>query len=764
MSHLESLNPAQREAVTRLEGPLLILAGPGSGKTRVITHRIAELLERGVAGSRILALTFTNKAADEMRRRVDQLQPGHGVWIGTFHRFCARLLRLHASLVGLSENFTILNSGDSRKALQRALDSLDNPPTMFALDQVATAISHAKSFGLTHEQFEPREGHPLGAIVAAAYPRYQQQLAVANAVDFDDLLLHTATILRENPELRRGLDQCYRYVMVDEYQDTNIVQYCLVRLLSEDHPNLAVTGDPDQSIYGWRGANVENILRFEQDYVGAHVVRLEQNYRSTPEILEVADELIAHNRRRKPKRLVATRDSGAAVRLTKFRTQKEEAEEIANEIAAGMREGCSGKEFAVFYRTNALSRSVERALRARGIPYQIVRGVAFYQRKEIKDLLAYLQVINNPHNDVALLRIINTPPRGIGRKTIDQLNREALQRGESLLATARSPSFRKTLARRSSRALENLVGIVERLSERATAPVEEILGRVLDETGYQDLLEAAEQEGEDERAGNVREMLNDAREFDEQLEEGPYLEPYLEQASLINDVDDWNTVAERVTLMTLHAAKGLEFPAVFIVGCEQGLLPHKRSRESPEQLEEERRLLFVGITRAQRSLHLTHVGYRAQRGGLHPAIPSEFLMELPGGVMDVRDLSDPLYDAYATDTFADRSSKPRREMRATSSTTTANLSLTTAASMLDGNAAVSGGGLSAAGEESSVKTNPDEFEQGMLVRHPEYGLGQIVSLSGSGAKRSAAIRFFTQKTEKKFLLAFSSLQPVRSQA
>ena len=435
---LQNLTAAQCEAVLHHDGPLLILAGPGSGKTRVITHRIARMLSNGVPGQQILALTFTNKAAEEMRLRVQRLAPGGQVWIGTFHRFCARLLRKYAPYVGLAENYTIYDTGDSAQALRRAMAQLQIDASFASPEAIARAISWAKNNLITPDRYHPKSGNPLGSVIQKIYPAYQAKLAGSNAVDFDDLLLHVATLLRENPEVRAALDERYRYILVDEYQDTNLAQYAIARALSIDHPNLAVTGDPDQSIYGWRGANLSNILDFEKDFPEVRVVRLERNYRSTKRIVRVADELISHNLRRKKKALFTENEAGEPVRMVTYRTHKDEAEgiagEIAGEIAAGRRRA---RDFAIFYRTNALSRSFELALREAGVPYQMVNGVEFFQRKEIKDVLAYLQLVNNPHDEVALLRVINTPTRGIGKTTIERLSQHAGQHRMTLLDAAR---------------------------------------------------------------------------------------------------------------------------------------------------------------------------------------------------------------------------------------------------------------------------------------------------------------------------------------
>ena len=739
-----SLNPAQLEAVRHVEGPLLILAGPGSGKTRVVTHRIAHLLEQDIDPWQILALTFTNKAADEMRQRVAQLAPGQPVWMGTFHRFCARLLRRHAELVGLESNYSIYDTDDSRKLLVATLNDEDIDLSHYTPDQVARGISWAKNELISPEQYEPRHGSPLGAIVARVYPKYEQRLRAANAVDFDNLLFHVAVLLKESAELRAGLDARFRYILVDEYQDTNLAQYAIVRALSIDHPNLAVTGDPDQSIYGWRGANLNNILDFEQDFPQVRVVRLEHNYRSTKNILRVADQLIAHNKRRKQKRLFTDNAEGAKVRLVQYPSQRDEADHIAALIAQQVDRGQRRpRDFAIFYRTNALSRSLEHALRDRGIPYQIVAGFAFYQRAEIKDLIAYLHLINNPRDDVAFLRIINTPTRGIGKKTVERIEAHARRKGMSLLDAARESGLIDDLKKRSAVSVAKFVALYDRLCLNADRPVREVLDKVIEETGYRDQYLYSEAEEDEQRVANIDELLAAAHEFDQQHGDEGGLEQYLEQAALVNDVDDWEGTSDMVTLMTLHAAKGLEFPVVFIVAVEEGQLPHERSRDDPERYEEERRLLFVGITRAQYELQLSYAAYRFRRGAPWPAVASSFLMELPHDALETTETraAAPVWndDEFLQDAPTAPAAAPAVAAK-----------IMTAAEMLRGSTAV------------ASRADPAVFQDGMLVMHPSYGTGTIVSVSGNSAKRTATVRFFDSNEEKKFRLAFSSLQPVQA--
>lgn len=783
---LDALTDAQRAAVCHIDGPLLILAGPGSGKTRVVTHRVAWMLASGIHARQILALTFTNKAADEMRGRLERLAPRQAVWMGTFHRFCARMLRSHAELVGLRENFSIYDTDDSRKILQIALDEEGIDLTHTSPDAVAQAISWAKNNLVTADRYEPRRGNAIGGIVEKVYPTYQKLLLRASAVDFDDLLVHVAILLKENPEVRRQLDERYRYIMVDEYQDTNLAQYTIVRALSIDHPNLAVTGDPDQSIYGWRGANLSNILEFEKDYPSVKVVRLEQNYRSTKSILHIADQLIRHNIRRKEKDLFTDNPQGNRVRLATFPTQRDEAETIAEEIAHEVRTGKRRpRDFAIFYRTNALSRQIEHALREQVIPYQIVNGLEFYQRKEIKDVLSYLQLINNPRSDAALLRVINTPTRGIGKSTISKIQDLARDRAIPLLDAARMAGTITGLAKKSAVAVAKFVAMIDLIGTKATAAVEELVGYVLTETGYREVLENSEAEEDHERLANLEELLTAASEFDLRNPGGAGLEQFLEDSSLVADTDAFESESDKVTMMTLHAAKGLEFPAVYIVACEEGLLPHERSRRDEEKLEEERRLLFVGITRAMQDLTLCWAQYRMFRGQQSPTVASSFLMELPrhemetvGGNLgrgsvpryiswddesqlppDDDDLEFPpreklSHDDAMIDPPLDEeiSQLDPEELRVQQEKRSRTFSsgIVTAADLLAGKTSPGG------------TISPYAFKHGMMVDHPEYGPGQIVALSGNGAKRVANVRFLASGEEKKFVIVHSKLTPAHS--
>jgi len=757
---LEGLTDAQREAVLHVDGPLLILAGPGSGKTRVVTHRIAFLLHSGVPGQQVLGLTFTNKAAEEMRGRVERLT-GHGsVWMGTYHRFCARLLRQHAPLVGLQENYTIYDEQDSTRLLKQVLARLHVDPLQFSPETIASAISWAKNRLISAEEYEPRPGHLLGAVVKQVYPAYQAELSRANAADFDDLLLHVVALLRDNPEVRRDLDERFRFVLVDEYQDTNFAQYAIARALSIDHPNLAATGDPDQSIYGWRGANLNNILEFERDFPGVRVVRLERNYRSTKRILRVAAELIAHNVKRKPKDLYTENAEGAQVRLVTYATHRQEAEEIAGRIAAQVRAGRRRpRDFAVFYRVNALSRAFEMALRSQRVPYQLVSGVEFFKRKEVRDVLAYLRLLNNPRDDLALARAINAPARGIGKITLQRLAEHAVRRGIGLLEAARDCRSIESLGRRAAGAILPFVDLVDRLAEVADRPAEEVVGFVLCESGYRKQLEQSEAEEDQERLANLEELLTAAREFDDRTAGEGRIEQFLEEASLAGETDDWEDQQDRVTLMTLHASKGLEFPVVFLVAVEEGLLPHERSRDQPDQLEEERRLAFVGITRAREELEISRAFYRDFRGQGRMTVPSQFLMELPRGEMEVREYDpdeDPDEEAGGQEGWDGEAGMRARPEQARGpgraparAARTSGFQLLTAADLANGG--------------SNGPVSPEVFCQGMAILHPELGIGRIVAVGGSGVSRSATVDFPGSPPRREvFVLAQSPLRPLPS--
>lgn len=755
---LAGLNPAQREAVEHVDGPMLILAGPGSGKTRVVTHRIAHLIAQGVPAWQILALTFTNKAAAEMRQRVERLAPGQRVWVSTFHRFGAKMLRKYADRVGLDPNYTIYDSRDSRQTLKRVVESLKIPTMGYTPDRIAGAISTAKNRLIGPEEYQPKQASPLSQIVAAVYPAYQQRLLASSAVDFDDLLLHIARLLHDDQELRAQLDERFRYVMVDEYQDTNRAQYVLLRALNVDQPNLAATGDPDQSIYGWRGADLNNILEFESDYPSVKVVRLEQNYRSTPAILSIADTLISYNKKRKPKSLFTENPDGPPVKLVTYADGKDEAQGVVAAIKEAVRSGRRRySDFAVFYRVNALSRTIERVFRQQQIPFQMVRGQEFYQRKEIKDVLAYCQLMNNPKDDLAFERTVNSPPRGIGAKTIERLADYAYRHGLSLLDAAREAPQVDGLSKRAATMVGKFVEIVSKLDAYIAGPAEEAVGAVIEHSGYKKHLELGETEEDLNRLANIEELLTDARQFDEQIEREDgaesNLEAYLERTWLVNETDGWDDDTDKVTLMTLHAAKGLEFPVVFLLAVEDGILPHERSAQDPTQLEEERRLAFVGITRAEQELQISHALRRDYRGQRRIAIPSSFLMELPTDQMEAEQNAPTDEFGLAPDELiGDWGDAPAEEVYNEEPKPTETTQASQPPAMTTGAAMLGSASLAA------PRVSPDAFKVGMEVEHPELGIGKVLTLSGNGKGRRAAV-VFPVHGEKRFVLAFSPLRP-----
>lgn len=749
---LDSLTAAQREAVLHVDGPLMVLAGPGSGKTRVVTYRIANLLRQGIPAHHILALTFTNKAANEMRFRLQQLAPNSHIFAGTFHRFCAKLLRQYAGLAGLRENFSIFDVGDCKRLLKNVIGENKVELNHYSVDEIQRAISSAKQDLIHYEQFDPRRWKPIDAIVAKLYPLYQRSLLASNAVDFDDLLFHIAILLRESDTIRGTLDERFQYISVDEYQDTNSAQYEIIRAISQDYQHLAVTGDPDQSIYGWRGANLNNILDFEKNYPDVRIVKLEQNYRSTKNILRVADQLIAHNLQRKPKALFTENEEGRRVRLVIFPTQKDEAQAIAERIGTEVRNGKHPRDFAILYRINALSRSIEHALRRQVIPYQIVNGYEFYQRKEVKDLLAYLQILVNPRNEIALERIINVPGRKIGKATFSKIRDHARRYGLSILDAAHEARLNENLSKQAGSKVLKFVDLYDRLSAVVHEPVEAILGHVLSETGYREMFDVTTTPEDEDRIANIDELLNAAREYDDDNPDGS-LEGFLEQTSLVNDIDAWEGEDDRVTLMTLHAAKGLEFPYVFMIGLEDGVLPHSRRNEDPKEIEEERRLMFVGITRAEKELQLSYAAKRLRQGTMSMACASRFLMELPRGEMEI--VEPPSRQQYAEyrDHEFDEPSYPVNDVEEETPRDVeqrAPARIMTAAQMLNG------------GNAKPAQVPLDQFKLGILVSHPEYGTGKIIALGGDGKKRMATIDFFEHGQEK-IMLAYAQLIPIVSQ-
>jgi DNA helicase-2/ATP-dependent DNA helicase PcrA len=635
-SSLEGLNPAQSEAVQHNEGPILVLAGAGSGKTRVLTSRIARLIEdRGVRPDEILAVTFTNKAAGEMRDRVARLLGTNptGMWIGTFHAIGARVLRTHAHLAGRTPTFTIYDEDDTLQLLKRVMEQAGVSPKDRAPKAVLAFISDAKNALVEPEEYASLARDSFARDVAEVFTRLEPEMRRNNAVSFDDLLVLPVNILRHNADVLAKLRSRFRYLLVDEYQDTNRAQYQLVKMLGGEHANVMVVGDDDQSIYGWRGADIRNILDFEKDFPSAHVVRLEENYRSTPRILELANVVISANKERRGKTLRATRPDGERVSLVTAADERDEAEMVAGEVLARRAKGrLRLRDAAVLYRTNAQSRVLEDAMRKHSIPYRLVGAVRFYDRKEIRDLMAYLKLVANPRDDEAFRRAIAVPRRGLGDTTIEMLSGAARAAGIPLLEAATRADITAGLRPAAREALADFATLMERSRELARdAAVDEILRHLIDAIGYDQYLRAEGPKGE-ERLENVRELVAGAAETvaDEGGEVGlSPLDHFLQQATLVAGVDALDPDADAITMMTLHNAKGLEFPLVFITGLEDGLFPLARAYDDPSMLEEERRLFYVGITRAEESLILSYALQRRRNGELLPGKASLFLSEIP---------------------------------------------------------------------------------------------------------------------------------------
>ncbi|MCL6450818.1 MAG: UvrD-helicase domain-containing protein [Acetobacteraceae bacterium] len=630
-SHLNDLNPQQLEAVTYPGGPLLILAGAGSGKTRVLAHRIACLLEGGVEPHRVLAITFTNKAAQEMKGRVERLL-GRGVaaglWMGTFHAVCARILRREAGWTGLGANFSILDEDDQAAVVKECVEGLGLDPEAYSPAWVVPAISRAKDELLGPEDLAARARDLRGRNLARVFARYQERLRAANSVDFGDLISLTVRLLESVPERREVYSQQFQHILVDEYQDTNHAQYRLVSLLASTHQNLMVVGDDDQSIYRWRGADIRNILEFERDFPRARVVRLEENYRSRQAILDAANQVISRNRMRKGKTLFTRRGYGERPALYQARDGRDEAAFVASEVERLLGEGFALGDCAVLYRTHAQSRVLEEVLMERRLPYVLVGGVRFYERREVKDVLAYLRLISNPADDLAFRRALGAPRRGVGPGTLARLESAAAGRGLSLLeAASRAREF--GLGGRAA-ALEAFAGLVKRLAEGRDRPVREQLEAVLEGSGYLSSLEEGDGPDALSRLENLKELLSVAEEYD-RSGEGGGLEGFLAEAALMSEADAYRGGADALALMTFHSAKGLEFKVVFMVGLEEGLFPHQRSLDEDDALEEERRLCYVGMTRAAEALYLSFAAFRMTRGQYRQSVPSRFLSEIGPG-------------------------------------------------------------------------------------------------------------------------------------
>jgi DNA helicase-2/ATP-dependent DNA helicase PcrA len=657
--YLADLNPAQREAVLATEGPVLVVAGAGSGKTRVLTYRIAHLVAAvGVKPQEILAITFTNKAAGEMRERLESVvgAMARTMWVMTFHAACGRILRREAPRLGYRSNFTIYDQADQVRLVKQCLEELDRDPKRFVPRGIHAQISNAKNQLISPEEYKNRVASFYDQTVAEVYELYQRRLLNANAADFDDLLMLTVEVLDRFPEARKKWQKAFRYVLVDEYQDTNHAQYRLLQLLAGEHKNVFAVGDPDQSIYAFRGADIRNIMEFERDFGGAKQIALEQNYRSTNAILRAANAVITENRERKPKNLWSELGEGDPVRVIEVEDEHAEARFVAAEIAGLVDEGFAGSEIAIFYRTNAQSRVLEDVLVRQDIPYQVIGGPKFYERAEIKDAIAYLQVIDNPSDAISLTRIANRPRRGIGDASLARLQTYADAHGVSLWEALEHPE-EAGCGGAPLKAIDKFRTLMQSsMSGALELSVPELLERVLEQSGYLEALEAERTIEAQGRIENLEELIGVAREYKENAE-SPTLSEFLQQISLFSDQDAIEDERSLVTLMTLHNAKGLEFRVVFLIGMEEGVFPHSRSIEE-QGLEEERRLCYVGLTRAQERLVLTHAAARSLWGSRGYNMPSRFLDELPQEEIERDRLRPSSWTGYGAPTVTVRRDVP----------------------------------------------------------------------------------------------------------
>ncbi|HJC73767.1 MAG TPA: DNA helicase PcrA [Candidatus Mediterraneibacter faecavium] len=753
MSIYDTLNEPQREAVLHTDGPLLILAGAGSGKTRVLTHRIAYLIEElGVNPWNILAITFTNKAAGEMRQRVDDLV-GFGsesIWVSTFHSMCVRILRRFIDRLGYDSRFTIYDTDDQKTLMKAVCKKVDIDTKQFKERMLLSVISSAKNEMILPEEFELNAGGDFVQLkIAKVYREYEAQLKANNALDFDDLLVRTVQLLQTQPDVRENYQERFRYIMVDEYQDTNTVQFKLVSLLAGKYRNLCVVGDDDQSIYKFRGANIRNILDFEKEYPDARVIKLEQNYRSTGNILNAANGVISNNKGRKDKTLWTANGEGEKIGLRQFDTAYDEAEFIAEDIKKEVQDGASYNDNAVLYRTNAQSRLLEEKFIAMNIPYKIVGGINFYARREIKDILAYLKTIDNGQDDLAVRRIINVPKRGIGLTTINRIQEAADERGisfyEALLAPEMIPG-----AGRSAAKLDSFAALIEYFKGQAEKEsLTDLLNEILDMTGYAQNLEADDEIDAESRLQNIEELVNKAAAYEEDCadrDEKATLSGFLEEVALVADIDSLEEDQDYVVLMTLHSAKGLEFPHVYLAGMEDGLFPSYMTimGDDPEELEEERRLCYVGITRAEQKLTLTCARKRMVRGETQYNRISRFVGEIPPELLDTGSRKR----TYSLEDDGTDSSTAGNSLFSNGKTASSGSSAwgKSHASKKPYTALTKGSQLTAQKSDSLA------YGVGDRVRHVKFGEGTVLDIKEGGRDFEVTVEFDTAGVRKMFAM------------
>jgi len=738
---LSGLNPVQREAALHKDGPLMIIAGAGSGKTRVIIHRMAHLIRgHGVDPSDILAVTFTNKAAEEMRNRVEKLLGASArIWVSTFHSLGSQLLRRHIDVFGYTSSFSIFDESDQTSLLKKVIKSQGYDPKIMTPKQLKGWVSWVKRNALTLDDLE-KSDDTAARKQLPLLREYQERLREANAVDFGDLLLLTHHLFARHPEILESYRERWKYVMIDEYQDTNRVQYLLSHQLAGPSANICVVGDEDQSIYGWRGADIKNILSFEKDFPNARVILLEQNYRSTSNIIEASSELINSNTERKPKRLWTENPPGNSIKLYEAMDEREEASYVVEEVLREKGMGRSLRDMAVFYRTHAQSRVFEDILRKREVPYTVYGGTRFYDRKEIKDLLAYLRFLANPADEVNLFRIVNVPPRGIGAKTLAKLEEIKNAEGLDWMQALKRASEGLEISPKSRAGLKRFYDLAQSFSEILSGPPSPVVNKVIEESGYKKMLEDEGGPEARSRLENLEELINAAAEYELEAEE-PSLAGFLEKVSLESDIDRFDPEAGSLILMTLHSAKGLEFPVVFMVGLEDGVFPHimaimEEDDKKSSRLEEERRLCYVGITRAMEQLYMTHAKSRILRGQRQISEPSQFLHEIPSSYFDKVRKGGALSAPKPTRKKQEKKKKPKR---------------------------VDYGDSELVYEDeqaSGTYEHPDGFtlHPGDAIYHRSYGEGVIKRFEESGERLKIVVKF-GPKT-KKFLARYAPLEPV----
>ena len=759
MSIYDKLNEPQREAVYHTDGPLLILAGAGSGKTRVLTHRIAYLIgERGVNPWNILAITFTNKAAEEMRQRVDNLV-GFGaesVWVSTFHSACVRILRRFIDRLGYENHFTIYDTDDQKTLIKEVCRKVDVDTKVFKERSLLSAISSAKNEMILPDEFELNAGGDFAKMkIAKVYREYETQMRANNALDFDDLLVKTVQLLQTQPDVLESYQERFRYIMVDEYQDTNTVQFQLVSLLAGKYKNLCVVGDDDQSIYKFRGANIRNILDFEHEFPDAKVIKLEQNYRSTGNILNAANSVIANNRGRKEKSLWTENGEGELIRLRQFDTAFDEADFIGEDIKSAVRQGGSYNDSAVLYRTNAQSRLLEEKFIAMNIPYKIVGGVNFYARREIKDLLAYLKTIDNGRDDVAVRRIINVPKRGIGLTTINRIHESATERGIGFYEALLAPGLIAGVGRSATK-LDSFAALIEYFKTLAEEMnITDLLQEVIEKTGYIESLENEDKEEAKTRKENIDELISKAATYEESCQdkdEKATLSGFLEEVALVADIDSLDEDQEYVVLMTLHSAKGLEFPRVYLAGMEDGLFPGYMSINAGdrEELEEERRLCYVGITRAEQELTLTSARRRMVHGETQYNPMSRFVKEIPRELLDTGNKKF----TQETEMPAQQNTYARaREAFRAQAFAGALGGMTPAKNQGVGKPLTGSQALASLQKGSQLAAGgngPLGYEVGDRVRHVKFGEGTVTDIKEGGRDHEVTIEFDSVGTRKMF--------------